>query len=204
MKLKEIVNHEKHCPERTITCPHRKCREEFQLKKFNEHSMQTGCAKNRINRRNGQIIGYCSDAPSGFPLADTYWSFTQFEAHQLSFYLAMSYLVSKQSFILRVFLPEGVESASKYTTRITVSPSTTRKLFYEGPVLFIEDLPDENSSQVYDKYWIVSFDVMRSFIKFSTNGGRKEAKFDVGVEVLKSDDNYGTSKSSFYISRLQC
>ena len=45
MKLKEIVNHEKHCPERTITCPHRKCREEFQLKKFNEHSMQTGCAK---------------------------------------------------------------------------------------------------------------------------------------------------------------
>merc|ERR1719450_1196813 len=172
MKLKEIVNHEKHCPERTITCPHRKCREEFQLKKFNEHSIQTGCAKNSINCRNGQNIGYCTDAPSGFPRADTYWSFSQFEAHQLSFYLAMSYLASKQSFILRVFLPEGVESASKYTTRITVSPSTTRKLFYEGPVLSIEDLPDENSSQVYDNYWIVSCDVIKPFIKFSTNIGR--------------------------------
>ena len=36
MKLEQIVVHEKTCLERTVACPHVECKEEVQLRKFND------------------------------------------------------------------------------------------------------------------------------------------------------------------------
>ena len=93
------------------------------------------------------------------------WKLRQFSAHDLIFYCYIYYSASKRSFILYVFLPDDVESASKYTAKITVSPNSLRKLIYEGPVLSIEGLPTIYNSQAYNKYWIASYESMMPFIK---------------------------------------
>ena len=63
--------------------------------------------------------------------------------------------------LYRVFLTDGVETASKFTARITVFSHASSELIHEVPVLSIEDLPGMDSSQAYDKYWVVSYDEMR-------------------------------------------
>ena len=93
----------------------------------------------------------------------------------LTFYFSLTYIASKQSLINKVFLTDGVETASKFTARITVFSHASSELIHEVPVLSIEDLPGMDSSQAYDKYWVVSYDEM---------GLRKyKSKVKVHVEV---------------------
>jgi len=162
MKLEDIVHHEKSCLERTIKCPNSLCNQEIQLKKFQEHSTENGCAENPA------VFGHIFNSASlkmNFYMdkndnEDEGYQFIPIRVEDLLFYFELFFSVSKQSFIFRVFLLERVETASKYSTRITVSPNSPRKLIYEGPVLSIEDLPDMDSSQAYEKYWIVAKEAM--------------------------------------------
>ena len=105
----------------------------------------------------------------------------QFQFQGLTFYFSLTYIASKQSLIYRVFLTDGVETASKFTARITVFSHASSELIHEVPVLSIEDLADMDSSQAYDKYWVVSYDEMRPFIQ--TRLRKCKSKVKVHVEV---------------------
>ena len=110
-------------------------------------------------------------------------TFVQIPVENFIVYVVVSYAASKQSFVVRMFLPDGVETASKYTVKITISPQTSRHLIYQGPVLSIEDLPDVDSSQAYHKYWFISKDVMMPFITFNTEADW--STFDISFAVYE-------------------
>ena len=111
------------------------------------------------------------------------YKFVQIPVQDFKVYVVVSYAASKQSFVVRMFLPDGVETASKYTVKITISPQTSRHLIYQGPVLSIEDLPDIDSSQAYHKYWFISKDVIMPFI--TTKTGADCSTFDISFAVYE-------------------
>ena len=113
------------------------------------------------------------------------FAFFQFPVEDFKAYCDFSYVASKQSFVFRMFLPDCVEKASKYTARITISPHSSRNLVYRGPVLSIEDLPDVNSSQAYNKYWFISKDVIIPFSTAVINHPDLR-KVEIKFEVLKN------------------
>jgi len=158
MKLEDIVNHEKICQERTVRCPYSNCKEEIQLKKFNLHVVEKDCAMVVVRSFSWKSNTILTNR-------DTLWALQSFHAQYRLFYLEKFFLAAKKSFIFGVFLPEDVETSSKYSARITISPGSPRSLIYQGPVLSIEDLPDKSSSQACDKYWIVSYDDLNPFFK---------------------------------------
>ena len=123
---------------------------------------------------------------------DRRWPYRSLIIHNLSFYLVMTYVVSRQSFVLYLILPEDVKTASKFTAKLTTtsqspdSESPDRKLSYEGPVISIEDIHDVNSNEASSKYWVVPCEVMRSFfIKRDINSKKTIIKFIIQVEVEK-------------------
>merc|ERR1719188_1852575 len=47
MRLDEIVNHEKKCPERTVKCPKISCQEKLQQKTFYEYASVSKCCSDK-------------------------------------------------------------------------------------------------------------------------------------------------------------
>ena len=169
-KLEDIVDHEKICLERTVLCPLNECKNEIQIKKYDEHSIHSKCAY--VPDDTDLMVGEENDDKDAL-LCERFHElleevedimFFQFADEDFKVYFNFSYVASKQSFVVRTFLPDCVETASKYTARVTISPYSSRNLIYRGPVLSIEDLPDVNSSQAYNKYWFISKDVLYHFI----------------------------------------
>ena len=122
------------------------------------------------------------------------WQFVHFYAHDLSFYLCMDFLASKQSFNMYVMLPEDVETASNFNAKITVVHEEPRKLTYEGPVLSMDDLPDMESDQADRKYWVLPYDAAYPFYWCSKNPTIEneniwDIRLTLRVEVLKIGDN---------------
>merc|ERR1719450_635256 len=99
--------------------------------------------------------------------ADENWKLRHISyMHGFAFYLTFSYSASKHSFFISLMLPNDVETASKFTAKLSIEEednSDPRSLTYKGPVLSIEDIPDINSDEAASKYWVVPFDVMKSF-----------------------------------------
>ena len=162
MKLEDIIHHEKVCPERTITCPYAHCKKEIQMKKFKEHAVESGCTEDAVS-----IFSWSTTRDMPNTSCDIVWKLQSVHDLDRTFYFEMGYLASKKSFIFVVFLPEDVEKASKYNIRLTISPGSPKNLIYQGPVLSIEDLPVKpmKRSEDYNKYWIVSYDVLKPFFR---------------------------------------
>ena len=209
LKLNEIIKHEKHCSERTVICPSRNCKKEIQIKKFDEH------AKEKCARSNGKdysevlrrAVLFTLTKPKRFEWDGVSkfksiklgfnknhdWQFVHFYAHDLSFYLCLDFLASKQSFNMYVMVPKDVETASKFTAKITVVHEEPRKLTYEGPVLSMDDLPDMESDQADRKYWVLPYDAAYPFYWCSRNPTIEneniwDIRLKLKVEVLKIGD----------------
>ena len=177
MELNKIDVHAKTCPERTAICPFSSCKREIQIKKYNEHSIEKGCAiKGKSGKEDGMLfVDYDWICKENLH-ENQEWQFSQLQVQDVSFYCEMSYLATVRSFIFRVFVPDGVETASKYTARITVAPDSRRNLKHKVPVLSIEDIPNMEGN----KCWIVHYDLMRPFFDTSTS-------IEILVEIFETE-----------------
>ena len=165
MKLEQIVVHEETCLERTVTCPAVQCKEEVQLRKFNEHASKKRCTTSTMSNFGvANVSKYCGILFN--QNQNKSYQLRSFKVHNRTFYFLSSYLASKKCFIFSVMLPEDVETASKYNMLITVSqyPDAQRKLTYEGSVISIEDLPNLEDNKANMKYLFVSYDTLEPFL----------------------------------------
>ena len=170
MKLEQIVVHEETCPERTVICPKVTCKEEVQLRKFNEHATKSKCSVPKLagsDRCTSRLLKLIVAPPGSElnPNENLSFDMISFQDHDLTFYFLSFYLASKNFsslFIFSVMLPDDMETASKYNARITVGRSQ-RKLTFEGSVLSIEDLPKFEDKKAKMKYWFVAHDALESF-----------------------------------------
>ena len=55
--------------------------------------------------------------------------YVQIPVQDFKVYAIVSYAASKQSFVVRLFLPDGVETAAKYTVKITISPQNHKEAY---------------------------------------------------------------------------
>ena len=176
MKLQQIVIHEETCPERKVICPYVKCKEEVQLRKFNEHGTKPKCSVPVDVGTTAILYAGCEFNPN----KNHAYKMISFKFHNLTFYFLSSYLASKKCFIFSVMVPDDVETASKYNARITVG-HYQRKLTFEGSVLSIEDLPKIKDKNAKMKYWFVAHDALESFSVHERDRGA----VPIVVEVLK-------------------
>ena len=211
MKLEEIIQHEKVCPERTIYCP--VCKEETQMKTFGKHAVEKKCADKPFecfseDYTDDECVVYTSQYLDNFwwdgvkPLKDSVmmkptdanWKMRHISyMHGFAFFLTFSFSASKHSFFISLMLPRDVETASKFTAKLSIKEEDNsgppnldpRSLTYVGPVLSIEDLPDINSDEAASKYWVVPFDVMKSFftIKKYNRGDENPRNYQVRSSI---------------------
>ena len=177
MELNKIDVHAKTCPERTAICPFSSCKREIQIKKYNEHSIEKGCAiKGKSGKEDGMLfVDYDWICKENLH-ENQEWQLSQLQVQDVSFYCEMSYLANVRSFIFRVFVPHDFETASKYTARITVAPDSRRNLNNKVPVLYIEDIPNLEGN----KCWIVHYDLMRPYFDTSTS-------IEILVEIFETE-----------------
>jgi len=181
MKLEDIAEHEKDCPERTARCPEAECKEEFQFKNFDQHVLSKHSLK-CFFKNGAKYVVSKEDIEENSMLIAT--KLGGFSAHNFVFNLIVDYDSTEQSLVLFMVLPQDVEIASKFTAKMTIThPDSPRtKLTYECPVLSTEE-----ASGIYRieenmyKYWIISYKVMRSFY------GEMD-KLPIQVEVFKETE----------------
>jgi len=210
MKMDAIIDHEKRCPNRIITCPYVRCQKEVILKTLKEHTKENDCVDDweeieEIHCRPGDLFRWPYDFDDNQgpnrqfdPNEDKMWKLPIFYLGDQIFYIFLHYLGSKQSFYHGVIIPDDVETASKYNVRMILGPHTRaavdrcnrRRLTYEGPVLSIEDLPDLNSSIARSKYWIVPYEDMKPFFSYG------QVIFAVSVEEIDLDSDSSSSSDS--------
>ena len=112
MKLKDIEEHEKHCPESTDKCPENECNEKFQLKNFDQHTL----AKHSLEccfKNGGQYFVPKEDIDR-FSMLEA-WKFKGFLAHNFLFHLMVTYSASEQFLRLYVILAQDEDIVSKFT-----------------------------------------------------------------------------------------
>ena len=213
MKLDDINRHEEKCPNRSVTCPYVGCKKEVAMKKFAEHALENECAESTEDYGNecpgGDDYNWPYNLNESFDRDDeeqfqgTVFNIREDQKFKLpqvfidgvAFYVFFHFLASKQSFVICVILPEDVETASKYNTRMCIGDDLDdhhrRRLTYEGPVISIEDLPDMNSSDAFSKYWIVPYDVAKPFFSFGGRLVQLPFSFSVGkFEYMRIRLNY--------------
>ena len=192
MKVDDINRHEEKCSNRSVTCPYVGCKKEVAMKKFAEHALENECAESTEDYGSDNVGGDDYNWPFNLnesldwdkeePFEGTVFDLTKDQKFRLpqifvdgvAFYVFFHYLASRQSFVICVILPNDVETASRYNTKLIIGKNSLdirnrSRLTYEGPVLSIEDLPDMNSSDASSKYWIVPYDVAKPFFSFGAS-----------------------------------
>ena len=198
MRLKDITKHEDKCPERTVKCPDIFCQKLTQLKTFQDHLM----AENGCGFYLHGYDGYCSlnlilsegylnwDGKSSwrndeFDLTvDTHFKIAVFRQLGMDFNLSCCYFAAIKVFLFCVFLSADKESTEPYNAKITIeNPSFRRqKIFYEGPVLSIEEISCINQPEVISKSWGVSYGAIKPYLTVvKNNSGNSNPVWNVGL-----------------------
>ena len=155
MTLRDIVEHEKTCEERTVKCPRQQCGKIVQLKKFHEHTAAFNgepcikVTKPYYKLSKGYLQWDGKSVPKGdyFDLQNntTYDIREIFQEKDNKFCLHFCYLASRRSFVMCVFLAENQDVADQYYVHISIGNNNNAKfkrrvLSYEGPVLSIDQV----------------------------------------------------------------
>ena len=212
MSLEKIVEHEKTCSDRTVTCPYDVCRKEVHMKMFHQHAISQACSLNLAygtSRRMGSYLyplssDYLKDwdgsstlTQDEFDLTENkVYQFASFEVHDKVFFLSASYLAAKKTFFFYVMLPKELKDPTlkHYSVKLSIrSKDSIRKLLFEGPVLSIEDIPDVSDPRAFHNFWAVHYEAIRPFFEIKDKNHDDEEKGDqvwvvklpVNVEVIK-------------------
>ena len=201
MKLCDITEHEKICPERLVKCP--SCSEEVQLRKFHSHK----CVKEQ-GPSNIYLFPYfhkleCPlsdgflewDGKSGtkgdeFDLSENIKKMICFPNDGKRFYFSFNYFASKKMFVFFVMMVEDFESAGEYSVKMTISSDdSSRKISYECPVRSIDNIPSLMvfPSDACFEFCCVPYESMRCLFKITRtwHNQKWQVGFTTEVEIKK-------------------
>ena len=139
MMLKDLVTHEKECPDRTIKCPWPGCGLVVKLNSFDSHALGPDVKHSRIVslskwtilRSNALIFGH--NTPSMGSIRDSVLG-------EL-FHVNLSYHKPRKCFVFSIWLAKSQDFASNYVGDLVIQ-GDNNKLSYEGiKVSSVENVP---------------------------------------------------------------
>ena len=198
MKLEDLVQHEKRCPERTVRCPDDACGQEVQIKKCGIEHFRTHLTGVFFNP---DIIPYvyqmtvhCGFAGFGdtylrnwdgisknrgeeFNLEEDKEETNTFNQLGKTFFVKTRYVAARRCFLLIVMMADLPEVAAQYMVHYKISSKDGRfEIDYKCPVISIEELPKRGTElQVFleARSWNISYHNMKNLFRFcDMNRGR--------------------------------
>ena len=141
MMLKDLVTHEKTCPDRTIKCPYTGCAQVLKLKNFDIHALHTTRHSRILDTRDGRLV---------YPITvnntvyDIQWSLVGIKELDQLFHVNFGYYEPSKCFVFSIWLSKSQNVASKYVAKITIE-GDKKNLCFEGiSVSSVENVPSMN------------------------------------------------------------
>ena len=199
MKLSEIVQHEKICPERTVKCPKLSCGKVVKMREFHEHAIkEKKCAHELTAHGYFQYLsqGYLKWDGVSFRKSDDFdlqaekqWKLVAIRKFGKIFYHSLVYDASRKCFLFCAFLAEGEDVAANYNVKYVIKNEKypRKELTYKGQVISIENM---NSEEVVQDRWCVHYEAVKHLLvvnNISENNNQVwEVKIPIDVEVTRN------------------
>ena len=137
MLLKDLVIHEKQCPERTIKCPRDDCARLVKLKDFDTHALEDEPVHSLT--RNSSTLGYT--IVMNDVINQTKWKMGCIRALDQFFHVNFVYHKPRKCFVISVWLAKVQSVASNYMVNILIK-GDNRNLCFDGiKVCSVENVP---------------------------------------------------------------
>ena len=185
--LKEIVEHEARCPERTIKCPYLKCMDQVKVCDYNTHAMaaENTCNIYRDKLTRTIITPFLIKTGSGESLQSVLssswnWAMMAFEDRGKIFYLHRHYFSTEQTFAF--YVTAAAADSAKYLAEMTLkNKNDVRKsLSIAQNVIPMDSAPTDSKAVLAStSVMFVHWRTMSGFLKWKN-------KTSDGIEVKKS------------------
>jgi len=144
MLLKDLVNHEKTCLDRTITCPYSGCAQVVKLSNFDSHALENEPDHHSMfigGGGNGNGAKITFKIPQNCVAFQQTWYMGCFQALDELFHVNFVYHQASQCFVLSIWLAKSSRVASKYRANLVIK-GDHHKLCFEGiKVSSVENVP---------------------------------------------------------------
>ena len=196
--LKELVVHELRCPERTIKCPHLRCDEKVQIRKYNYHASNSDCNATSVSisededrdtalrTRNGESI-------QSLMSHHVDWVMKGFEGFGTFFYHHQHYFAEEQIFAFYVTVPISSNEARKYLAKLKLkNQNDVRKSLASIQNVISMDSAPRNKKEVLasKNVMFVPWVQMSGFLRWTVKYRTHESKIVTSLDILDESQDF--------------
>ena len=191
--LKEIVEHEARCLERTIKCPHISCNEMVQVKEYQKHAkaMENSCSYFSEYLSRNMISTFTARESLQDVISKSWnWPMRAFEDQGKIFYFHTHFFSCEQTFAFYVTMAEHSSEAKKYLAKMTLKNlnDERKSLSMAQNVISMDSAPCDDKSVLASKsVMFVHWRTMSEFMKWrnETDKEGKQVTFWLRQELKK-------------------
>ena len=192
--LKEIIEHEAKCPERTIKCPGLLCKEKVKIGKYyEEHAMKKSecnrtpfIAQTKLERETRCNIEV--DSIENYPLKDRVWKLKAYETQGKIFYMHPCYFASEKNFAFYITMAENSSEAGKYLAQITLKNQNDERkcLTNVQDVMSMDSAPSDKNEVLEAKgVMLVPWRTMSKFLMWTIKeDGKQAASIKPTIDII--------------------
>ena len=136
MMLKDLLVHEKKCPERTIKCPYSGCAHIVKLKNFDSHALDKPYCHSKIIR--GIMLFRIQENNVVYRQN---WHMGCIHALDELFYVNLAYHEPSNCFVFSIWLARSQNEASKYIANLVINGDNSKLCFDGLKVISVENVP---------------------------------------------------------------
>jgi len=137
MMLEDLVNHEKHCPERTIKCPYYNCARLLKLQDFDKHALEDEPFHSMTISRSARY----TIAKNNVICEGTKGKMCCIKALDQLFHVRFRYHKPSKCFVISVWLAKSQNVASNYMVNILIKGDKKNLCFGGIKVCSVENVP---------------------------------------------------------------
>ena len=175
MMLKDLVTHEKTCPDRTIQCPNPGCAQLVKLKNFDNHAQRGNHSLIIDSRCNIRFKILRNNV-----VPRVHWPLGCFYALDEIFYLTLAYHKPSKCFVISILVAKSQDVASKYKANVNIKGDNNELCFNGINVSSVENAP--SVEQCIEETGTISLCLQRNLAK-SLSVKKQEEGFGI-VEYL--------------------
>ena len=194
--LKEIVEHEGRCPERTVKCPgFFKCNEQVKIREYHKHALaeENDCNIDTDSDLSDRTIRSLliieigkGESQESLRHENMDWPMRAFEYQGKIFYFHMHYFSAEQTFSFYVTMAEHSSEAEKYVAKMTLKNQNDdrKSLSTAQNVISMDAAPTDSDSVLASKsVMFVHWRTMSGLFKWR---GRlvKRSKIEATIDIL--------------------
>jgi len=198
-RLFELKEHEARCPERTIKCPHHRCNDVVQIRKYHVHAATSNCNRAGILAKGEKVSTFFSCKEGGSLLGricrSVTWNMQGFEGLEgretKTFYLHQYYFAPEKTFAFYVTMAEHSSETEKYLAKLTLEnqKDERKSLTNIQNVISMDSAPrDKNAVLASQNVMMVPWSMMRGFVKWKEVGStrRQYSEINTTIDILVS------------------